>query len=193
MFAFLTLLQISSVTSFDCEYSSNVEYQIIGKAYRCDVNNLNISSIDGDVEKINGIHETEHSNANVLLLKIEQQRMPNIPKNLNIFFPNLEGLIIDSSHLEILGKADLRGFPKLRFLYIGHNRIEKLDEGLFEGTPNIEWLVFINNFTKRISHNILLPLSKLSFANFQRNTCVNKKASNQQEIELLKKEIEIKC
>jgi hypothetical protein len=177
----------------NCEFSSENEYQVIGKVYRCDSKNLSTTTEDDTVTETSGDHETGKDDTDVRLLKIEQQNIPRLPKNLNKFFPDLVGLIIDSSNLRVISKHDLSAFSKLNILFIGHNRIENLDADTFEETPDIEWLVFTDNFTKRISDDVLKSLSKLNFANFLRNTYINRKAVNGHEIELLKEEIKVKC
>lgn len=155
--------------------------------------NLSVSSEYEIVVAISGNHEAGKGDNDVQLLKIEQQNMTHLPKHLQKFFPNLEGLIIDSTNLKVISRQDLSAFLKLKFLFIGRNHIEKLDAGIFEDTPEIEWLVFIDNFTKRIFSEVLKPLSKLHFANFQRNTCINRKAVNLNEIDVLVEEIKRRC
>lgn len=115
-------------------------------------------------------------NAHVEMLLIDEQKMIFLPENLSLHFPNLKGLIIDSSELSSFSKEDLQQFPQLKFLMIGNNNIEVLENDLFERNEHIEWLTFINNFTKHIGSEILNPLKDLKVANFQRNTCVSFKA-----------------
>lgn len=198
LLALLALLEIFVITvsislTLNCNYSSNTEYQVIGKIYMCDVKNFSVTNDDDIVSEVTGTHEDGMAKHNVKLLKIEQQQLPFMPRNLHNFFPNLEGLIIDTSKLKVITKNDLNSFPKLKLLFIGHNKIDNLPGDLFEGNPDIEWLVYIDNYTKHIAGNLLQQVPRLQFANFQRNTCINRKAVNADEIALLKTEIENKC
>lgn len=172
----------------NCEYSCDVEYQIIGSVCRCKVMGYN-SEVRETISDIDGL--PEHSNVEMLL--IDDQKMKLLPSNLNISFPNLKGLIIDSSTLISITREDLKQFPNLKFVMIGNNNIELLNDNLFEDNEAIEWLAFINNFTKRIGSDILNPLKNLKFANFQRNTCVNFKANEASEIDRLKILIRQNC
>lgn len=189
----LSLIHSFWCLTFECEFSSDVEYHVIGTPYRCEVKNLEVLTDDKTVTKISGNHKTGKSNSDVKLISIQEQNMRSFPGNISNFFPNVEGLIIDDCSLKTISKIDLVNFPNLKLLFIGNNKINSLDSDLFEGCPRIEYLVFKNNFTKRIGSEILSPLSKLKFANFERNTCIRMKATNPDEIEILKNEIEKRC
>ena len=164
------MLQIHS-SKLTCEYSCELDYQVIGSVCRCKILNFNSNNREV-VDEVDGLPE----NAQVEMLLIDEQKMRLLPENLSLHFPNLKGLIIDSSELSSISKEDLQQFPELKFLMIGNNNIEVLENDLFENNEHIEWLSLINNFTKRIGSGILNPLKDLRVANFQRNTCVNFRA-----------------
>jgi carboxypeptidase N regulatory subunit/peroxidase len=157
------------------------------------VTNLTNTSDEESADEVFGIHEQGKTLEDVKLLLIQDQTVLKLPKNIQKFFPNLEGLIVDNSSLREISKADLVNFPKLKLLFIGRNKIDKIESDLFEGCFDIEYLIFINNFTRKIGADILAPLAKLKFANFSQNTCNLKKATNQEEIVVLKSEILRKC
>jgi Leucine-rich repeat (LRR) protein len=183
----------ASALSIRCEFSQTEEYHVIGKPYRCEVTSLTNSSGDDSVSEVVGSHEPGKTLQDVKLLLIQDQTVLNLPRNIQKFLPNLEGLIVDNSSLREISKADLVNFPKLKLLFIGRNKIDKIESDLFEGCSGIEYLIFINNFTRKIGADILTPLTKLKFANFSQNTCSLKKATNQREIDVLKSEILKKC
>lgn len=196
MLSFLVVLNlVNSILSLTihCEFSSNVEYHVIGTPYRCEVKDLEVSSDDSVVTNITGTHEAGMSNSDVKLILIQEQKIANIPENLSKFFPNIEGLIIDDSSLKTISKSDLVNFPNLKLLFIGNNRIEKIDGDLFEACTELERLVFTNNFTRHIGRGILSPLSKLRFVSFDRNNCISIKAANIDDIEHLSNEILKRC
>lgn len=179
--------------SLRCGFSSNVEYHAIGSPYRCEVNNLTVTSDDHVVSEVTGKHESEKKNSDVKLVLFQEQNLPNFPDDIHKFFTNVEGLIIDDSSLKSISKTDLVNFPKLKLLVITNNKIDKIENDLFEGCPDIEYLVFKNNYTKHIGREILSSLLKLKIANFERNTCISQKATNVSEIYFLKEEIGKKC
>lgn len=169
-----------------------MEYQVIGNVCSCKVLNF-ISNNREVISEIDGLPEDSGNNNNVELLLIDEQKMKLLPHDLNLYFPNLKGLIIDSSELNSITRGDIQQFPSLRFLMIGNNNIESLGDDLFENNTSIEWLSLINNFIKRIGSETLTPLRNLKFANFQRNSCINFKATDDSSIEKLKSLINKDC
>lgn len=186
----LLLCQFLIARSYDlkCEYSCDVEYQIINTVCRCKVIDFNSNNREM-ITSVDGLPE----NSNIELLLIDGQNMKFFPQNITNFLPNLKGIIIDSSNLTSITKNDLKSFRKLQFLFIGNNKIEELQNDLFEDSQKIEWVNFMNNFTKRIGYEILNPLKQLKFANFSRNSCINFKAVGNDQMERLKLLIRRDC
>lgn len=171
-----------------CEYSCDVEYQIINTVCRCKVIGFNSNNRE-TITEVDGLPDEP----NVELLLIDEQNMKFMPENLINFFPNLKGIIIDSSELISITKSDLKPFDQLKFLFIGNNSIEELQNDLFEFNKSLEWINFMNNFTKRIGGEIFNQLNNLKFANFQRNSCINYKAVGSDQMERLKLLIRRDC
>lgn len=189
----IQLCAYANCSVMECEFSSSVDYHVIGNAYRCKVNFFNSTSQSENITDILGVHEGEKSFEDVKLFMIENQNISMIPRNLNLIFPNLEGIIIESCNLKSLSSYDLKNYPKLKFVYIGNNQIYNLPGDLFENNLHIEWLTFRNNYTKTIGTNLLKNLKNLEFASFIRNTCINRKAQSKLEIQQLINDIERNC
>lgn len=171
-----------------CEYSCDVEYQVINNVCRCKVIGFNSNNRE-TITEVDGLPQ----GANVELLLIDEQKMKFMPENLENFFTNLKGIIIDSSELISITKSDLKPFDKLKIIFIGNNNIEELENDLFEGNKSLEWINFMNNFTKRIGSEILNQLNDIKFVNFQRNSCINFKAFDSDQLKRLKLFIKRDC
>lgn len=165
---------------------------MLGKVCRCQVTSFD-SSIRETITTVSNEGEFNGNYSAIELLLIDGVNMKFLPLNIHEHMPNLQGLIIDESNLSSIQRSDLKFLNSLKFLFIGNNNISELDEDLFVDNPRVEWLTFINNFTKKIGKNILKPLSNLTFANFQRNSCISFKAVGSDEIEKLKRFIGRDC
>jgi hypothetical protein len=166
---------------------------VIDKICRCKVEGFDAVSREAITEIAFNRQLFSGNLTDIKLLLIDEQVMKFFPSNLHEFFPNLQGLIIDSSQLSAIGRDDLRNFPNLKMLFIGNNKIDELRDDLFEDNPSLEWITFLNNFTKRIGSGVLSALGKLEYANFMRNSCVSYKATGAAEIEKLKHFIKRDC
>lgn len=185
---FLCQFLTANCYKLTCEYSCEVEYQVISRVCRCKVIDFNSHKRE-TISEVDGLPDA----SNVELLLIDEQKMKFLPENIHNFLPNLKGIVIDSSELVSFTKNDLKPFGQLIFLFIGNNNIEELENDLFENNKALQWVSFINNFTKRIGGDILNHTESLQFANFQRNSCINFKAVGKDQIERLKLFIRRDC
>lgn len=165
---------------------------MIGKVCRCRVVEFH-SNVREIITEIAYQQPYDGSNSDIKLILIDDQFMKFLPTNFDEFFPNIEGIIIDSSQLSSITRDDLKKFRHLKFLFIGNNKIDELSADLFDENLNVEWISFMNNFIKKIGQDILSPLNDLKFANFARNSCINFIANSSEKIEKLKNDIKRYC
>ena len=82
---------------------------------------------DRIVQKVEGIHLNEKTNADVTALNIVEQNYPRILKNIENFFPHLIAILWDNSGLEEISAADFRPFPRLRLIRIWCNNLTSIE------------------------------------------------------------------
>lgn len=79
--------------------------------YKCEVENLSITARNEIVSEVSGTHiSARRTNADVIILSIEDQTAHYLPRDLARFFPNLMYLTINKSGLREITKNDLRDF-----------------------------------------------------------------------------------
>lgn len=147
-----------------------------------------------NVERAIGSHESGRSNDDVKVLNIQAINCAQIPSGFENSFKNLEGIFAFSSEKKILVADDLRPFTKLKYLDISFNRIENLPSDVFASTPQMEWIDFSDNRLKLVGLNILDSLTKLHYANFATNICINELGRDKTDIERnIKRLLRLNC
>lgn len=91
-----------------------------------------------------------------------------IPKRIGEFFPNLEGLWIESSGLKQIKKEDLAQFTNLKFLNLRLNKLTSISGDLFQSVPNLKVISIYGNSIKYIGKGILTPLKNFVEITFDR-------------------------
>lgn len=143
--------------------------------YQCAAKDQNVQGF-GTVDNVIGTHQPGKTNDDTKLISIKKIKCDRMPKHLNKYFANLEGIFAFSTGIKTVVKEDLDVFTKLRYLDMGFNNLDTLPSNLFEGNPDLEWIDFADNKLRNIGVNLLNPLTKLNYADFQSNRCVDKRA-----------------
>ncbi len=189
-----TLICIISPPTFALTLHCKFNDYIYDGNYKCEVENLRIIERNEIVSEISGTHiSARRSNADVIILEIEDQTVYYLPKDLGQFFPNLYYLNVYRSKLREITKNDLKDFPKLKTIAVGYNDIESLPGDLFENNQELVHVGFPSNKIKTIGQNIFKSLSHLEGANFLRNECISQQASNRDFIDDLVNTIKNEC
>lgn len=160
--------------------------------YQCAAKDQKVTGY-GSVDNVVGTHVANKNNSDVKLISLKKIKTERIPKNIHKFFPNLEGIFAFSMGLKTVGSEDFKYLPKLKYLDMGNNRLDTLPSNLFEKNPDLEWIDFSSNYLRNIGVKLLDPLTKLNFANFEENRCVDRRAqdrTNLHELELVLKSLE---
>lgn len=132
------------------------------------------------------IGKPEVVETNVKFLLIENQVVNFIPKGIEKFLPNLNGIMIRNSELRVIEKNDIAPFEDLLILDLSQNNLVVLANDLFEANQKLTSINFSDNQLKLVGENILKQLENLTKANFKGNRCINKIALSQIELEFLK-------
>lgn len=179
----------------NCEFyvTSKETFGPLQHPYQCKAKDLNVVGY-ATVDKINGNHLTGKTHSDTTLINVRKLKFDRLPKGFDTFFKNLEGIFAFSTGMKTVVKDDMVVFPKLRYLDMGFNHITTLPSDTFEGNPELEWIDFSDNKLQNVGVNFLVPMTKLNYADFQSNRCVDKRAwdkTNLHELELVLKGI--KC
>lgn len=190
---FLSLLCLISTPTFALTLHCKFNDYIYEGNYKCEVENLTITARNEIVSDVSGTHITRRTNANVIILSINEKTAHYLPENLAKFFPNLMYLTINKSGLKEISKNDLRDFKQLRNIAVRGNDIESLPGDLFEYNLQLTNIAFPTNKIKIIGRDIFKSLTSLESVNLIRNECINQQATNLSEIEEMMKKVSTEC
>ncbi|CRK94700.1 CLUMA_CG008200, isoform A [Clunio marinus] len=126
-------------------------------------------SLINEVFKISGDHLESSTEEDVSEASFINQLIFYFPRNLGIFFPNLQVLTLYSCGIKRISKFDLHGLRRLKEISLNGNHLVTLPNNLFESTPEIESVSFCRNKIKYIGPNIFDSLDNLRYANFKLN------------------------
>ena len=88
------------------------------------IDNENVTRINGNLTLQDDKNVT-YKLKDVKFLIINNQTMQYLPNGFGAQFPNLEGLQINGSRLQILTHDNLKEFPYLQYLDVENNEIER--------------------------------------------------------------------
>lgn len=184
------LMTICDAININCAFS-DLE-NCVRNCYQCTVQKLIVTRRNQTVEGVNGNHwDYEHTNEDVVILKIVDQLVLFLPSGLENKFPFLSVLKIWSSGLRSLVQEDIRGMKYLTDLSLSGNDLETLNSNLFEFNRRLIKIDFTRNHLKHIGLNLLKPLKSLVYADFYRNDCIHDGA--RYEFDKLKTSLREKC
>ncbi|CAG9810076.1 unnamed protein product [Chironomus riparius] len=171
----LAILQSSSSINLDCSFNTNFHYSIVGKVYRCEIqNDLQVSSPDDFVaDSTSGEHWTEMGDHNVTGLFAHSKDWKFMPKNVEKFFENIKLIDIIKSKIQEIHQSDLKPFQKLVYCGFKDNEIQTLETGLFDYNLELELISFWNNRITQVGPNVFDHLTKLTWLYFDENPCLN--------------------
>lgn len=186
------VLLTRSVTAiqFECRFAMFYP-TVIGDRYTCDATVINTDS--SSLESVTGDHESGKSNDDAEYLYINQQNLASVPEGIDVFFKNLDALLVRSSSLASISANDLRPFPRLLFLYLDRNQLTTIDGDLFTYTPLVQLVYFSSNQIQHIGHGLVTSLNSLRTLNFKNNVCINQSAVGREDILLLAPRLSVLC
>lgn len=188
------LICIISPATFALTLQCKFDDYIYDGNYKCEVENLRITARNEIVSDVSGTHiSARRSNADVIILSIEDQTVHYLPKDLARFFPNLLYLTINKSGLKEITRNDLKDFPKLRNIAVRANDIENLPGDLFENNLELSHVGFPTNKIKTIGKDILKTATSLESVDFRRNECISQQANGREAIEEMMKNVATQC
>lgn len=106
-------------------------------------------------------------------LTMNKHRLPQFPRLLGNFLPNLTVLSLNRCGLKKIERKDLMGLKNLKQLMLAGNKITELPGDLFKGTPKLEAASFYGNRITIIGVTLFNPLKNLCYFNLKMNYYIN--------------------
>jgi hypothetical protein len=196
-FSFILLISIPLASSviLDCKFEDSVWDVMFGQMYSCRlISNPAITDPGMVVTAVNGNHVDSMSNANVTGLRTVQLNVVNyMPLGISHLLPNLDSIIIESSHLQELRQSDLQQFPKLKYLNIYINDIKTLERDLFKFNPMLAFIRLYSNKIMQVHPTAFDNLNNLAYLDLNDNVCITGDADTGQKIVILIQQMKDQC
>lgn len=192
VFAILLALQCASSTIIlDCTYSMRT-WAIVGSVYQCSPRIIQLDQTR-NVVGVSQNHLTGKRNQDVEAIFIDRQPIDLIPKDIELFFGNIETLIIWWSPIKSVTKDDLKPFPKLKVIEIQMCQIGVISGDIFKYSPELQFVNFQKNEITNVGPGVLEPCPKLIIAHFNSNLCIDNGARNSTAVATIARELAFKC
>lgn len=180
---------------FECSFNE-VPVVYLDTVYTCIATVLYDDGDSSSLTAVEGEHLGERSGEDVRFLRIYLQDLPKLPKDIEKFFPSLDGLMVSTSDLQEIEADDLRPFPQLKILFLNYNPLKSLDGDLLSHTPNLVSVELRNNAIEHVGPGFLENLLELEFLqeiNLSGNLCIDIHVRAPSEIPELLSEIQELC
>jgi Leucine rich repeat len=188
----LTLINLSQSVVFQCEYWM-IEWPQIGEKYACVVY-LTETDNGSTVVEVRGDHLNGKSHSDVdVLVSYNSRKLTELPKGIEVFFPNLMGIQWIGGILSRISADDFKPFPNLIMVVLAINNFTDLNGDLFKYTPNLQVVHFDYNKIEKVGSGLLENLESLVHVNFKSNICIDQVATTPQEIDEFKRLLHAQC
>jgi hypothetical protein len=184
----LCFFGLSTAVIFECEFGMHSwSAQDLYTCYRPKISNVELPSL---LEVI-GVHAQAKADLDVHGLYI-QSEMIFMPKEVELFFPNLKFLQLHLANLQVI-TADTLKFPNLVWFSSHTNKLTSVDGDLFKNTLKLQYIAIYNSQLEHAGKGLLDNLRDLQTVEFRLNNCVNVAATNPQAIQQLKQTLLTDC
>lgn len=160
--------------------SENWDYGVSGSV--CFAKNTLITTKNETVTTINDLSNSQYDDQNIVIIRMDGQTVHYMPKDVDKFFPEIQGISIYNSELKVIEKENLKPFDQLKYLYLPNNGLETISSNLFQFNLQLRVFIIHNNKLKSIGGNIFMNLKALEYVNIEKNVCIDQLASTQSKI-----------
>lgn len=99
-FLFTIMWTLSDGVGLECSFRMSMSYLFVGSVYECDAAIEGEIESSGEINEVNGTHQSDRTHADVLALQIMNAHdMPRFPINIDQFFPNVKLLRLISTSI----------------------------------------------------------------------------------------------
>lgn len=164
--------------------------------YMCDVKNedLIISGDEREITSVSGQHQVGKTNDDVTFFFSDYRKLNFFPRGISNFFRNIKNIQVGFANIHELTSKDLEQFGgNLRQFYFYGNSLETVKADLFKFNQNLEKVSLRASKVKVIDKETFDRLTKLDGLWLSLNQCINKDATDRNEVLALIKIVEENC
>jgi len=177
---------MSSSRTLDCSYDVRACYWVVCSKYDCVAqNDLNITSSNSTkVDSVTGTLRNGRTKEEDIFLYTVRKTVHYFPSGLEVFFPNIKGIVIWYCKLKEVHQSDLKPYSKLTYLSLPNNDIQVIEEDLFANHPNMEMVLLSGNKIFHINPTVFDRLFGLVSLYLNDNVCISKNTENNRNVVL---------
>lgn len=147
---------------FKCRFESELDYF-------CHAEHVAIESRNVKIKNVKGDHKRNLTNSDVTFLRIVDQSMEVLPRNLAKFMPGLKRVWIENSKLVEIEIGSLKGFIGIEELTIKLNFLKEFDDETFKDLTELQILDLSSNLIEKLPQKAFVSLTKLKTLNLSNN------------------------
>lgn len=145
------------------------------------------------IEGIDGTHIGKNTDNDVKGFYMTGRSLRVFPKNIERYFPNLEGIWISRTSLAEISKEDLRPLSNLKTLYMRDCYLTRLESGLFQFNPKLQFISLSKNNISVIAADTFDGLEDLQEVELYENACIDMRTNGKDGISKMKRQIKENC
>lgn len=194
---FLTLVTLISLTSslhIHCNFNFNSNWVVIGRVYTCDATIIDTTS---NITTYEGEHLPGNTSIDVKMIDFgvnsNCSQLSSIPSGFLSIFSNFNAIYFIECGINFLNGSELDEYPQIEWFGLYRSELERIPGNFFTATRNLKFVNFNSNKITKIGENLFDDLENLERIYFNNNICVNKYATNLNEIEELIEYLRINC
>jgi BTB/POZ domain/Leucine rich repeat len=151
------------------------EFQFNEGDYECEIRKASITQPLTEIKAVLGDHQPGKTNADVIILSIQDTVVHYMPKGFSVIFPELKEIYIKNCQMKKILREDLIGFEALEALHLDENQLTSLPDDLLTNMKKLKEISFENNEIEYMSSKLLKSISsnELEFVDFEKNSRIN--------------------
>lgn len=164
------------ISGIEVECNFDIQHWIsVGTVYGCAVQNtLSIASPDvRSISNVTGAHKYDKNLQDVRAVYIKSKVVKYFPKNLQVYFKDLEVIGIWFGRIKQISQGDLEPFRKLKNLDLHYNDIEVLETDLFKSNKELIAIFIDHNRITVVQPEVFENLVNLNYLALQGNVCID--------------------
>lgn len=167
----------------DCLYETR-SFDRVGSIYTCGGTVLADGSVDENLTRVYGLHETGKQHEDVQAIAIRDQNLQFAPTNVEQFFPNIIVIDLRDNNITTISNRHLLPFPNLKSLIMWQNKVTSVEGDLFKGINGMVHYSFSRNDVRHVGHELNLQANGGIY--FSDNPCINQAADLPSQVASLK-------
>ncbi|KAL7014565.1 hypothetical protein ACKWTF_016009 [Chironomus riparius] len=181
-------------SALQCTYGSH-HYEVVNDIYQCSADvNISITTQDSAcISSVTGSHVGTKTNEGVIGFRAVGQNIQFFPLGLQLQFPNIELIHLESCPLKHLHKSDLKDYKSLVYLCIFNSDLSIIEDGIFDNNQQLKLINFGSNKFLNIEPSAFKNLDKLTHFYLHAVPCIVRYTRDRNGVESILNSLVTQC